>query len=102
MLQPETYPKDFPRIQKQVVLQQQAAAVGVGRQFTTVEQTVTFRDKINAAGVQMNENELSGQDSLGLNDGSKNTVLATYLADAFSFGAEMYVIGSLNSDQIVD
>lgn len=97
MLQPDKYPEDLPPIQKQLVLQQQADAVGLGKQFTTVRQTVAFRDKTNAAGVHLNASELTGQDSVGLNDGSKNTVLATYLADAFNFGAEMYVINLLQT-----
>ena len=95
MLQPETYPEDLPPIQKQLVLQQQADMVGLGKQFTTVRQTVAFRDKTTAAGVHLNASKLTGQDSVGLNDGSKNTVLATYLADASNFGAEMYVVNLL-------
>lgn len=95
MLQPETYPEDLPPIQKQLVLKQQADAADLGKQFTTVRQTVAFRDKVNAAGVHLKASKLTGQDSVGLNDGSKNTVLATYLADAFNFGAEMYVINLL-------
>ncbi|GAB7327853.1 hypothetical protein MBLNU13_g11643t1 [Cladosporium sp. NU13] len=89
-LQPETYPQELPPIEKQLVLQQQAHAVGLWKQFTAVRQTVAFRDKTNTAGVHLNASRLSGQDSVGLNDGSKNTVLATYLADAFNFGAEIY------------
>lgn len=92
MLQPETYPEDLRQIQKQLVLQQQADAVGLGKNFTAVRQTVAFREKTNAAGVHLNASKLTGQDSVGLNDGSKNTVLTTYLADAFNFGAEMYAI----------
>ena len=91
MLQPETYPEDLPSIQKQLVLQQQAGAVGLGKHFTAVRQTVAFHEKVNAAGVHLNASKLTGQDSVGLNDGSKNTVLTTYLADAFNFDAEMYV-----------
>ena len=91
MLQPESYPDGLPRIVKQTVLQQQAKAVGLGNQYKAVQQTVAFRDKINAAGVQLTASTLSGQDSIGLNDGSKNTVLATYLTDASEFGAEMFV-----------
>jgi hypothetical protein len=91
MLQPVSYPDDLPRIPKQTVLQQQAEAVGMGEQFRAAQQTVVFRDKINAAGVQLTASTLSGQDSIGLNDGSKNTVLATYLTDASDFGAEMFV-----------
>ena len=91
MLQPESYPDGLPRIVKQTVLQQQAKAVGLGNQYKAVQQTVAFRDKINAAGVQLTASTLSGQDSIGLNDGSKNTVLATYLTDASEFGTEMFV-----------
>ena len=91
MLQPEAYPDDLPRIQKERILQQQADAAGVGKQFTAVRQTVAFRDKSNAAGIRLSASKLSGQDSLGLNDGSKNTVLTTYLTDAFNNGAELYV-----------
>lgn len=97
MLQPETYPEDLPPIQKQLALQQQADAVGLGNRFTAVRQTVAFRDKINAAGVHLNASKLTGQDSVGLNDDSKNTVLATYLADAFNFGAEMHVANRLQT-----
>jgi hypothetical protein len=89
MLHPESYPEDLPRIQKQTALEQQAKAAGVGECFTPVRQTVAFRDKTNAAGVHLNASKLTGQDSIGLNDGSKNTVLATYLKDASNFGAEM-------------
>lgn len=32
----------------------------------------------------------SGQDFTGINDGSKNTVLATYIADAWNWGAEIF------------
>jgi hypothetical protein len=92
MLQPETYPEDLPRIRKQQVLQQQADVVGLGKRCTAVQQTVAFREKINAIGVHLNASKLTGQDSVGLNDGSKNTVLTTYLTDAFNYGAEMYAI----------
>lgn len=91
MLQPESYPEDFQRIQKHTALQRQAKAAGVGKQFSSVRQTVAFRDKTNAAGLHLNTSQLSGQDSLGLNDGSKNTVTTNYLTDAAKFGAEMSV-----------
>lgn len=78
-----------------MVLQRQAEAIGLGKQYTTIRQTVAFRDKKNAAGVHLKASKLTGQDSVGLNDGGKNTVLTTYLADAFNFGAEMYVTNLL-------
>lgn len=91
MLQPESYPEKFPCIPKHTILQRQAKAAGVRQQFSSVRQTTAFSDKINAAGVHLKASTLSGQDSVGLNDGSKNTVLTTYLTDASNFGAEMFV-----------
>ena len=89
MLQPGSYPEELPRIRKQTILHQQAAAVGIVDHFKAAQQTVAFRKKTNVAGVTLKASTLSGQDSLGLNDGSKNTVLTTYLMDAFNQGAEM-------------
>lgn len=90
MLQPEACPDDFLQSRKYKMLQRQAVAVGLGESFGPVRQTVAFQKKFNASGVRLSANELNGQDSLGLDDGSKSTVLATYLTDAWKNGAEMY------------
>lgn len=86
MLEPTKSTKMFP---KDDVFRRQAIHVGLGDCFTSVDQTVTFRDKYNAAGVPMKASTFSGQDIQGINDHSKNHVLGTYLADAWSFGAEL-------------
>lgn len=38
----------------------------------------------------MQANQGSGHESTGLNDGSKNSVPVTYLADAWNWGAEIF------------
>ena len=45
-------------------------------------------------GVYQKASTLSGQDSTGVNDGSKNSTLMNYLPDAWNHGAEMYYPGS--------
>ncbi|KAG9560589.1 hypothetical protein KCU79_g7562, partial [Aureobasidium melanogenum] len=87
MLEPTKSRKVFP---KDDVFRRQAIHVGLGDCFMSVDQTVTFEDKYNATGVPMEASTFSGQDIQGINDHSKNHVLATYLADAWSFGAELY------------
>ncbi|OQO13754.1 hypothetical protein B0A48_01985 [Cryoendolithus antarcticus] len=90
MLEPQSYPKSREPIRKYSVFKEEAHLAGLGNRFVPAKQTVAFEDRINAAGVQLRASTLSGQDSTGLNDGSKNSVLATYLADAWCFGAEIY------------
>lgn len=55
-----------------------------------VPQTTRFRNGPNSTGVEMSPSALTGQDCTGLNDGSKNSTLVTYLADAWNWGAEMF------------
>lgn len=38
----------------------------------------------------MRASTLTGQDTTGLNDGSKSTTLVNYLSDAWNWGAEMF------------
>jgi len=60
--------------------------------FSRVPQTTTFTDRVNNMGVSQKKSTLSGQDSTGLNDWSKNTTLMNYLPDAWNHGAEMYLL----------
>ncbi len=89
MMEPQVYPETRPNLRKYEVLQRQAKAVGLSDQCYKVPQVTSFEPHVNAAGVQMEASTLSGQDCLGLNDGSKNTTLVTYLTDAWNNGAEM-------------
>jgi hypothetical protein len=93
VLQPESYPEDFPSLPKLEVLEKQAKLLGpeFEMRFYRVPQTTTFKDGYNSMGVYQKESTLSGQDSTGLNDYSKNSTLMNYLPDAWNHGAEMYL-----------
>lgn len=58
--------------------------------FKRVLQTTRFVNGPNSCGVEMSASALTGQDATGLNDGSKNTTLVTYIADAWNWGAEIF------------
>jgi hypothetical protein len=91
VLQPETYPEDFPRLKKLERLEEQAKLMGpeFSKRFRKVPQTTTFKAGLNSMGVPQQASTLSGQDSTGVNDWSKNSVLMNYLPDAWNHGAEM-------------
>ncbi|KAK0727899.1 hypothetical protein B0T26DRAFT_148745 [Lasiosphaeria miniovina] len=90
VLEPETYPDDWPSLPKLNMLQKQAESLGFGDKFRKVRQTTRFRNGPNSCGVEMSPSALTGQDCTGVNDGSKTTTLVTYLADAWNWGAEMF------------
>ncbi|KAK6415765.1 hypothetical protein LTR95_017549 [Oleoguttula sp. CCFEE 5521] len=90
MLEPQSYPKNRESVRKYSVFKEQAHLAGLANHYVPAKQTIAFEDRINAAGLDLQASTLSGQDSTGLNDGSKNSVLATYLADAWCFGAEIH------------
>lgn len=90
MLEPQPYPVEKPSLRKHDVLRDQAKQVGFEGLWSVVPQTTAWREQVNAAGVRLRGSTLSGQDCTGLNDASKNTVLTTYVADAWSFGAEIF------------
>lgn len=90
MLEPETYPEDFPELHKLKILEEQANILGLGHRFRRVPQTTRFKHGPNNTGVQMQASGLTGQDSTGCNDGSKTTTLVTYLSDAWNWGAELF------------
>jgi hypothetical protein len=89
VLEPTEYPSNAPSLPKLELLKTQAEAMGWGDKFKRVPQTTTFVDGRNSTGVKMKASQLLGQDCTGVNDGSKNTVLVNYLADAWYNGAEM-------------
>lgn len=90
MLTPTPYPESSPPLKKLEALQRQARVMGQEHNFYRVPQTTFFHAGRNIAGVEMKASTGSGQECTGVNDGSKNTVLATYLADAWYWGAEIY------------
>lgn len=90
MLEPEQYPEDWPQLPKLDLLKKQAKAMNMEHKFRRVEQTTRFKNGPNAAGVEMTPSGLTGQDCTGINDGSKNSTLVTYIADAWNWGAEIF------------
>ncbi|KAM0285125.1 hypothetical protein ACHAQH_001553 [Verticillium albo-atrum] len=90
VLDPMPYPDDWPELPKVQLLKKQAEALGMADKFRMVPQTTRFRNGPNSTGVEMAPSALTGQDSTGVNDGSKNSTLVTYLADAWNWGAEMF------------
>jgi choline dehydrogenase-like flavoprotein len=90
MLEPDPYPQEWPEPAKLKLLEKQARALNMEDKFRTVQQTTRFRSGPNNVGVEMRASSLTGQDCTGLNDGSKNSVLVTYLADAWNWGAEIF------------
>jgi choline dehydrogenase-like flavoprotein len=90
VLQPEEYPQDWPALPKLTMLERQAKALGWGEKFRRVPQTTRFKGGPNSTGVEMYPSALTGMDSTGVNDGSKNSTLVNYLSDAWNWGAEMF------------
>ncbi|KAI6708206.1 hypothetical protein JHW43_009264 [Diplocarpon mali] len=90
VLEPETYPDDWPELSKLTMLERQAKALGWGERFRRVPQTTKFKGGPNSTGVEMYPSALTGMDSTGVNDGSKSSTLVNYLADAWNWGAEMF------------
>lgn len=90
VLEPEEYPADWPELPKTKLFQKQAELIGKGDKFRRVRQTTRFANGPNSCGVEMSPSSLTGQDTTGLNDGSKNTTLVTYVADAWNWGADIF------------
>ncbi|KAL7961890.1 hypothetical protein V8C34DRAFT_243312 [Trichoderma compactum] len=90
VLEPQLYPDDWPALKKTEILDKQAKVLGLADKFHKVPLTTRFQPGPNSSGVNMSASTLTGQDSTGLNDGSKTTTLVTYLADAWNWGADMF------------
>ncbi|KAL2831638.1 hypothetical protein BJY01DRAFT_260427 [Aspergillus pseudoustus] len=90
MLQPSPYPDSRPNPKKLDHLNEQATLLGREATISRVPLTTFFESGRNSAGVPMRSNAGLGHESTGLNDGSKNSVAVTYLADAWNWGAEMF------------
>ena len=84
------YPAEWPELPKAKLLQKQAELLGLGNKFKKVRQTTRFINGPNSCGVEMSPSTLTGQDTTGVNDGSKTTTLVTYIADAWNWGAELF------------
>ncbi|KAJ0422037.1 FAD/NAD(P)-binding domain-containing protein [Aspergillus carlsbadensis] len=90
MLQPSPYPATHPTPKKLEHMEETARLLGREMHFFRVPLTTFFDDGRNSAGISMRPNLGSGHEATGLNDGSKNSIPVTYLADAWNWGAEIF------------
>jgi hypothetical protein len=90
MLRPISFPTTHPTPRKLAVFEEQTYNVGLHDNFSRPPITTCFRSGINQAGVHMRGSTGTGNECTGVNDGSKNSVLVTYLADAWARGAELF------------
>ncbi|CAG8546209.1 1672_t:CDS:10 [Funneliformis mosseae] len=92
MLQPVSYPSNFPELPKLKTLEEQARLLGdkYHKNFSRPPITVTFENRVNAAGVRQQASTLTGNDCTGINDGSKNSTLMNYIPDAWNHGCEIF------------
>lgn len=90
MFQPSPYPQSLPKPPKLHVFEQQVRSLGLDHRLYRPPLTMSFDDCTNSAGVVMRPSAGSGNESTGSNDGSKSSVLTTYLADAWTWGAEIF------------
>ncbi|KAI8601302.1 cholesterol oxidase [Dissophora ornata] len=90
MLQPTPYPEDWPVLPKLATLEAQAKGAGVHHRFVRPPITVHFKDGLNPAGVFQKASTLTGNDTTGINDWSKNATLLNYIPDAWNHGAEIF------------
>ncbi|KAI1259374.1 FAD/NAD(P)-binding domain-containing protein [Xylariaceae sp. FL1019] len=90
VLEPKEYPEDWPQLPKLELLRKQAEYLNLSEKFHRVKQTTRFQNGPNSCGVEMSASASTGQDATGVNDGSKNTTLVTYIADAWNWGAEIF------------
>jgi hypothetical protein len=90
VLEPQPYPEDWPELPKLSLLEKQADHLGLHEHFRRVPQTTRFVGGPNSTGVEMNASAMTGQDSTGVNDGSKSSTLVNYLSDAWNWGADIF------------
>ncbi|KAF7926366.1 uncharacterized protein EAE98_006661 [Botrytis deweyae] len=90
VLQPQSYPEDWPALPKLTLLEKQAKILGMHEKFYRPPQTTRFLGGPNSTGVEMYPSALTGMDCTGVNDGSKSSTLVNYLSDAWNWGAEMF------------
>ena len=83
-------PHSHPTPRKLSVFRKQAELLNQQQNLYLAPLTTTFANGLNSTGVEMNATQGSGNECTGVNDGSKNSVLATYLSDAWNWGAEMF------------
>ncbi|CAH1758971.1 6683_t:CDS:10 [Entrophospora sp. SA101] len=92
VIHPSPYPEHFPEVPKLKALEEQAKRLGeeFHKNFKRIPVAISWEDRVNYAGVRQNGSTLVGNDVSGNNDGSKNTMLMTYIPDAWNHGCEIF------------
>ncbi|TKC92412.1 alpha/beta fold hydrolase [Trinickia terrae] len=97
MLQPQPWPADFPRLPKLDALERSAQALGMREAFYRPPITVTFKNGLNAAGVEQSACIGCGNCNSGCNYGAKNSTQMNYLPDAAAHGAQIFTQAQVDS-----
>ncbi len=97
MLQPSPVPKDYPTLPKLQALETSAQALGMEDRFTRPDITVTFEDRVNAAGVEQKACVGCGDCNSGCNYDAKNSTHMNYLPDAVAHGAQIFTGAAVHS-----
>ena len=97
MLQPSAVPGDFPPLPKLQALEKSAQGLGMADRFCRPPITVTFEDRINAAGVGQKACVGCGDCNSGCNYDAKNSTHMNYLPDAVAHGAQIFTGAAVHS-----
>ncbi|MFM0246862.1 alpha/beta fold hydrolase [Paraburkholderia sediminicola] len=97
MLQPSPVSGDFLQLPKLQALKQSAQALGMADRFYPPPVTVTFQDRINAAGVAQQACVGCGDCNSGCNYDAKNSTHMNYLPDAVAHGAHIFTGAAVHS-----
>lgn len=97
MLQPSPVPSSYPDLPKLRALEMSARALGMQDQFSRPAITVTFEDRVNAAGVEQKHCVGCGDCNSGCNYDAKNSTHMNYLPDAVAHGAQIFTGTAVHS-----
>ncbi|MFM0266869.1 alpha/beta fold hydrolase [Paraburkholderia sediminicola] len=97
MLQPSAVSGDFLQLPKLQALKKSAQALGMADRFYPPPVTVTFEDRINAAGVEQKACVGCGDCNSGCNYDAKNSTHMNYLPDAVAHGAHIFTGAAVHS-----
>ncbi|NYH17279.1 ferredoxin [Paraburkholderia bryophila] len=97
MLQPSPVPDSYPVLPKLQALEKSAQALGMADRFSRPPITVTFEDRVNAAGVEQKACVGCGDCNSGCNYDAKNSTHMNYLPDAVAHGAQIFTGAAVHS-----
>ncbi|WCM22338.1 alpha/beta fold hydrolase [Paraburkholderia bryophila] len=97
MLQPSPVPDSYPALPKLQALEKSAQTLGMADRFSRPPITVTFEDRVNAAGVDQKACVGCGDCNSGCNYDAKNSTHMNYLPDAVAHGAQIFTGAAVHS-----